>query len=191
MLRKRKPGIYWSRIFIALLVSMPTPLFWIYFQFYIMQLKPFLNIGRIQMLIALLVSSLLLYTATHKWWYLPSTVLKLHASPVKWISGHSNFIAWTLPALEVAIACTILFPARKKLGFVLSGVLFAAFTAYVIALRSAPPGTVCSCGGFINSLTLTSHLLLVVLAMVLSLMGVLMSMLVSSNASIHKNDIRG
>ena len=156
-----------------------------------MQPKSFNSAKLVQISIAILISSLLLYTGLHKWWYLPYTILKLHASPVKWIGAQASLIAWALPALEIVISCLILFPARRKFGFVLSAILFAAFTLYLVVLRNAPPGTVCSCGGFIGSLNLKNHLLLVALALALSLVGVSISRSANSNASIYKNNIRG
>ena len=145
----------------------------------------------VEILVAVLISGLLLYTGLHKWWYLPSTMLKLHASPVKWISGQAILIAWILPMLEIAIACLLLLSVRKKTGFILSAILFAAFLFYLVMLRNARPGTVCSCGGFIGSLSLNSHLLLVMFAFVLSLVGASISKSAKSNASTYKNNVRG
>jgi len=73
---------------------------------------------------------------------------------------YADFIAWVIPSLELILAIGMVLAFRKvqKLSFVLSVVLMAIFTIYLLVMISLVKEKLCYCGGVIGSLGWTEHL---------------------------------
>jgi hypothetical protein len=72
----------------------------------------------------------------------------------------ANFIAWSVPAIELGVSFLLLIPTRRTLGLYLSFVLMLLFTIYISWILLMNDTLPCSCGGVISNLSWKFHLLL-------------------------------
>lgn len=72
----------------------------------------------------------------------------------------ADLLAYTLPVVEGLAAALLCFRSTRIYGFVLSTGLLLAFTAYIALIMSNVFGKVpCSCGGILEELGWTEHLI--------------------------------
>ena len=98
------------------------------------------------------------YTAINKILHLPNFILTISRSSI--IGSNAGFIARTVITVELLIVIFLFFPALRKIGLLLSSLLMLAFTVYVAYILSTEPQLPCSCGGIIQQLSWTNHLIL-------------------------------
>jgi|SRR5579859_4207644 len=67
-------------------------------------------------------------------------------------------IAWTIPASELVIAIILIFPKLLKTGLYASLVIMTVFTVYVTGIFTVADHIPCSCGGILEGLSWTEHL---------------------------------
>ena len=80
-------------------------------------------------------------------------------SPV--LRPYVNELAYIIPISEIVVCLLLVFTRTKKIGYYLSLLLLALFTAYVIYVLGAYANNLpCVCGGVISLLSWTQHLLL-------------------------------
>jgi hypothetical protein len=82
---------------------------------------------------------------------------QLSESPVA--APVAPIIAWGIPILEFAISILLFFPRYRLKGLYLTFALMILFTFYVITLFILSPELPCSCGGVIEDLSWTGHLI--------------------------------
>jgi len=70
--------------------------------------------------------------------------------------------------LELTISVLLLFNKTKKIGFMISGLLFILFTGYIFLMLYFSPYLPCSCGGIIGTMTWNQHLVFNITSTVLS-----------------------
>lgn len=92
-------------------------------------------------------------------------------SPI--LRGYGTILSWTIPAIELILVLLLLLAKTRRAGFVLSAILLASFTAYIIyILINVPAKDIpCSCGGVINVLTWKAHIALNIFFIIISLSG--------------------
>lgn len=80
----------------------------------------------------------------------------MHNQPFpRWFA---DIIIWTLPAVEIGIAITLIVNKWRGIGLAASLILMTLFTLYTsVALLHLFPYTPCSCGGIIKRLTWPQH----------------------------------
>ncbi|MFB2120813.1 MauE/DoxX family redox-associated membrane protein [Parapedobacter sp. 2B3] len=72
---------------------------------------------------------------------------------------HAHFIAWAIPAAEALLALLLIFPPMMKKALWASMSLMVVFTTYLIYMVASGLPRTCNCGGVIESLTWTQHIL--------------------------------
>jgi putative oxidoreductase len=72
----------------------------------------------------------------------------------------AGFITVFIPLIELITALLLLFPKSEMIGWWLSAILFSAFIIYILAMMILVPKLPCSCGGIIEGLSWTNHLLI-------------------------------
>lgn len=107
-------------------------------------------------LIAAIFIFLFVYTAVNKILSYSSFEATLQQTPV--FKNYSAFIAWIVPAAELAVSGLLFFPATRTKGLYASLVLMSGFTLYISAMLLFSPDLPCSCGGVIQQLTWQQHL---------------------------------
>jgi hypothetical protein len=85
------------------------------------------------------------------------------------------FLVWAIPLLEIAISIALLFEYTRLLGLYASLALMILFTVYTgIILLHFFPYIPCSCGGVIQKLTWSQHLILNLFYIALSGIGIIL-----------------
>lgn len=86
----------------------------------------------------------------------------------------SEVLIWSLPAIELITAGLLLFSRTFLAGLYLSATLLIAFTIYIALVLSNTFGWIpCSCGGILNKLSWTQHLLFNIAFIILTLLGII------------------
>lgn len=81
-------------------------------------------------------------------------------------------IAWGLPWMEFAITMMILIPRWRLKGLYATLILMVAFTAYIICILLFDKNLPCSCGGIIEQLSWTQHLVFNIAFILLAILGI-------------------
>lgn len=72
---------------------------------------------------------------------------------------YADFIALAIPAVEALLALLLVYPPMMKKALWASMSLMVAFTTYLIYMVASGLPRTCNCGGVIESLTWTQHIL--------------------------------
>jgi TRAP-type C4-dicarboxylate transport system permease small subunit len=125
----------------------------------------------VQVICALLIA-LFIYTGINKLSDYSNFKIELGRSP--FIQSLNGFIASTLPAGELLIACLLLIKRTRLPGLYLSYILLALFTGYIALMLRYAYDLPCSCGGIMASLSWNGHLLVNALFTGLTITGILL-----------------
>ncbi len=120
-------------------------------------------------IVAALFILLFVYTAISKIGEHQQFVAVLKSSPL--IGSFANFVSWGVPVSEIIIAAFLFFPATRKTGLKLSLLLMSVFTIYIAYMILFVPHLPCSCGGVINHLSWSGHLVFNLTLIALSIIG--------------------
>lgn len=140
-------------------------------------------------LISLCILALLLFTARAKLLDFPVTRLQMSQSPWSFVADNSNFFAWAIPLIEIAICIMLLWLPLRKLGFIASFIIFSSFTFYVGAIMAFASHLPCSCGGIIEELNWWQHLGVNILFVILSFWGVSNEFYYSKREQVSKDKL--
>lgn len=108
-----------------------------------------------------ILSSLLIllfvYTSVSKWLNFKKFIGEMNNQPLpNWMTPT---LVYSLPTIEIIIAALLMFPRTQLPGFRASLVLMLLFTLYtLLVLLEAFDRVPCSCGGVIENLTWSQHL---------------------------------
>jgi hypothetical protein len=104
----------------------------------------------------ILLIFLWVYTALAKLSQLNTSVVFLMKSPLAPVARQ---LAIAIPALELLIAIFLVIPSTQPLGLRCSLVLLTIFRLYIGYMLLYFPGRPCNCGGVINTMTWTQHII--------------------------------
>ena len=127
----------------------------------------------IYLTISWLFIALFLYTAVSKLLAWQAFLGQVSESPL--IGPHLARFAWTIPVVEISIAVILGLPRLRTAGLYASLSLMVGFTVYTIMLASSGPWLPCGCGGILESLPPSTHILLNLALSALALTGALLS----------------
>jgi hypothetical protein len=113
--------------------------------------------GAIVEIIAILYMSMFLYTAISKWSDYNMTREQMALMPL--LTPVAHIIVWLLPVTEIIITLLLFFYKTRKTGFYAATILMTLFTVYITYMMIVHPTLPCSCGGFLNALSWTGHLI--------------------------------
>jgi len=99
----------------------------------------------------------------------------LSAPLLSWTGSSAIFLAWSLPLLEIMVACILLVPSWQLAGLYSALTIMGLFTLYVIAMLFVDNQLSCSCGGVIEALTPWQHLLFNLACVILCIMAIRIS----------------
>jgi hypothetical protein len=83
-------------------------------------------------------------------------------------------VAWSIPALEIAVSLLLVFPRMRVVGLYGSFSLMLMFTVYIIVVLTLSSDIPCSCGGVLEKLGWTEHLVFNIVFTLLALAAILM-----------------
>lgn len=108
-------------------------------------------------IISYLFVLLFIYAATSKLLDFETFTVQLAQSPL--LSAYADIIAWLVPGVEILIAGVLVFPRFRILGLYASFTLMVMFTAYIYIILNFSDFIPCSCGGVLEKLSWTQHLI--------------------------------
>jgi uncharacterized membrane protein YphA (DoxX/SURF4 family) len=121
--------------------------------------------------ICLLYTLLFIYAATSKFLDFENFRIQLGQSPL--LSSFASLILFVVPALEIVIAILLLVQKFRLIGLFSAYTLMVLFTAYIYILLNYSAFVPCSCGGIIQKLSWSQHIIFNICFIVLAAIGVL------------------
>ncbi len=109
---------------------------------------------------------LFLYAATSKLLDFETFTVQLAQSPL--LSAYAGVIAWMVPGIEIFIAVLLVFPRFRILALYACFTLMVMFTAYIYIILNFSDFIPCSCGGVLEKLSWTQHLIFNVVFIILA-----------------------
>lgn len=108
-------------------------------------------------IIALLLVILFLYTGISKLLDYPVFKEQLAESPV--LKPVAPIIAWLLPSTEFVVSILLFIPRFRLKGLYAALGLMVLFTGYIIFIMNFSQKLPCSCGGILEALSWSGHLI--------------------------------
>lgn len=130
---------------------------------------------------------ILFYTAAMKFIDHGSFESNLHQSPWTLIANNRFWFSWALPIVEIITTFCLIISRYRLIGFVLSTLLFAAFTSYLSYFILQKIHLPCSCGGIIAYLNWRQHVLLNSILLIISIWGILVEKKIRKNYTPENN----
>ena len=122
--------------------------------------------------ICLLFVILFVYAAVSKWLEFEKFRAQLGQSPL--LTSLADGLVWAVPAVELAISLLFFVPRFRLAALYASLSLMTLFTAYIVAILYFSPYVPCSCGGILEKLGWTEHLVFNLVFIVLAVAGILL-----------------
>jgi uncharacterized membrane protein YphA (DoxX/SURF4 family) len=121
-------------------------------------------------IVTFLIILLFVYAAVSKLFDYQKFTVQLGQSPM--LTTYSSVLGWMVPLLELVISVLLIFP-RTRLGGLYSFFgLMTMFTVYIILASRFSDYVPCSCGGVIQNLSWSQHLVFNLVFMVLGILGI-------------------
>jgi uncharacterized membrane protein YphA (DoxX/SURF4 family) len=122
-------------------------------------------------LICLLYILLFVYAAVSKLLDFENFQVQLGQSPL--LSAFAGLIAWLIPIIELCIALMIVLKRWRLIGLFAAFSLMVMFTVYIYIILNYSSFVPCSCGGILEKLGWTEHLIFNIIFIVLAITGIL------------------
>ena len=107
--------------------------------------------------ICLMYVLLFVYAATSKLLDFENFRIQLGQSPL--LSSFARWILFAVPILEIIIAILLLTQKFRLIGLFAAYTLMILFTAYIYIILNYSASVPCSCGGIIQKMTWSEHLI--------------------------------
>jgi uncharacterized membrane protein YphA (DoxX/SURF4 family) len=137
-----------------------------------MKLPKFLKRFNFLDIIIFLFVTLFVYAATSKLMEYDLFKAQIGKSPL--IMNHSEWIAWMVPTVEIAISLAFIIPRLLLPALYSSFFLMFMFTAYIAFILTFSPYVPCSCGGILSSMGWTEHLIFNIGFTLLAVVGIVL-----------------
>jgi hypothetical protein len=124
-------------------------------------------------IIAALLILLFFYTGLNKLLEPGKFEFALTKSPV--VANYYKDLAKLLPIIELVVGTLLIFPQSRRIGFYGSFLLMTIFTIYIGGLLLFSTSMPCSCGGVLEQMNWSQHLIFNIVFLVLSLVGLIFS----------------
>lgn len=108
--------------------------------------------------------------------------VQLGKSPL--ITAYAGFIAWVIPTVEIVVAFLLILKRFQLIGLFASFTLMVLFTAYIFTILKFSEYIPCSCGGILQNMTWSYHLIFNLTFVALAVLGVLNHKVQMSNDKI-------
>jgi len=112
---------------------------------------------------------LFVYTATSKLLHIERFKAVISHSPL--IHVFANLLSWLVPITELLVSLLLFFRWSREYGFLISVVILATFTLYITYMILFSTHLPCSCGGVIEKMNWTQHLIFNIIFFLLSILG--------------------
>lgn len=110
------------------------------------------------------------YAAISKLLDFETFTVQLAQSPL--LSAYAGVIAWMVVGIELAIAFLLIIPKFRMLAFYAAFTLMVMFTVYIYIILNFSDFIPCSCGGVLEKLSWTQHLIFNVVFIILAVVAI-------------------
>mgnify|MGYP001052696235 CR=1 FL=1 len=115
---------------------------------------------------------LLVYASVTKLLDYEKFAVQIGQSPM--LTQYASLLAWVIPLFELIISAVLIIPRTKMLGLYAGFSLLVMFTTYIILASQFSDYVPCSCGGVLEGMTWTQHLIFNVAFVLMGLVGILL-----------------
>lgn len=113
---------------------------------------------------------LFVYAAMSKFFDFHTFQVQLGQSPI--FTAFADVVSWSIPLTELIIASLFLVPKYIPLAFYASFSLMTMFTVYIILILNFSDFIPCSCGGVLENLSWTDHIIFNSAFIVIAILGI-------------------
>lgn len=117
---------------------------------------------------------LFVYAAVSKLLDYENFAVQIGQSPL--LSAYAGLLAWLVPTLEIIISFLLIFKRLRLWSLFAAYVLMIMFTAYIFIMLNYSSFLPCSCGGILEKLDWTEHLIFNVGFVMLALIAMILIM---------------
>ena len=122
--------------------------------------------------IAAMLTLLFVYAALSK--LLDFVTFRFQLGNAPYIGQFASFLAYALPILELAIVALLFLKNTRLLALWTSSIIMIVFTGYIALMLVSGKRLPCTCGGVIQKLSWTQHLLFNLLFTLISIAGIIL-----------------
>lgn len=122
-------------------------------------------------IICMLFVILFVYAAASKLLVFDEFKIQIGQSPV--LTAYAGWVAWTVPFIEIVTSLMLVIPKFRLLGLYASFMLMVMFTAYIFIILNFSDDIPCSCGGVLEQLGWTEHLIFNIVFIGLAFIGIM------------------
>lgn len=115
---------------------------------------------------------LFVYAALTKLLDYQKFVVQLGQSPI--LTNYAQVLAVVIPFIELGISLMLIFPKTRLKGLYAAFGLMVMFTTYIVLASRFSDYVPCSCGGVLEGMTWTQHLIFNTVFVLLALIGILL-----------------
>lgn len=115
---------------------------------------------------------LFVYAALTKLLDYQKFVVQLGQSPI--LTDYAQVLAVVVPFIELGISLMLIFPKTRLKGLYAAFALMVMFTTYIVFASRFSDYVPCSCGGVLEGMTWTQHLIFNTVFVLLALIGILL-----------------
>ena len=123
-------------------------------------------------IICFLIILLFTYAAITKLMDYQKFTVQIGQSPL--LTNFAGVLAWAVPGVELLIAGMLAITRLRLVGLYAAFSLMVMFTAYIIAILQFSENIPCSCGGVLESMGWTEHLIFNIGFVLLALSGIVL-----------------
>lgn len=123
-------------------------------------------------IISMLFIFLFVYAAVAKLLDVEKFWVQIGQSPI--LTDIAWFVAWFIPIIEIVISVLLVMPRFRLTGFLGAFGLMVLFTAYIISILQFSEHIPCACGGVLQSLGWTQHLIFNIGFILLAVIGIVL-----------------
>lgn len=131
---------------------------------------------------------LFVYAALTKLLDYQKFAIQLGQSPM--LTHFARFLAWSVPGGELLISLLLIFQATRLAGFYAAFSLMTMFTTYIVVASRFSDYVPCSCGGIIQNMSWTQHLLFNLVFLFLITVAILLHAN-TENQKVHSHQTEG
>lgn len=124
-------------------------------------------------IISLLYILLFVYAAVSKLLDFENFQVQLGQSPL--LSAYAKVLFWFIPIIELIIALGLTIPSLRFWGLYAALVMMTLFTFYIYIILNFSTDVPCSCGGVLEKLGWTEHLIFNIIFMILAMIALWLS----------------
>ncbi len=136
-------------------------------------------------IICILYIMLYVYAAVNKFIDFQNFQIQLAQSPL--LTSFASLVSWAVPVTELVIALLLCIPRYRLIALYAAFALMVMFTAYIIIILNFSPFVPCSCGGILEKLNWTEHLIFNIVVAAFALPAILIETSNDQPAALKKS----